>query len=159
MHSTNSEVDKLIGKYGFYNISLPDIPETETELLQLMENLEKMDKTNPKLRKQNQYDIWFAEHTELFYKYWQTMAFIEHYGYLSDAFIKNLKQPKQNLELQKMLISVDEGPHYRFINFKNLLWDYLHRWDLLPEVKQIISNDERFENVLNLYKQIRCSHD
>ncbi len=146
--TTIPDGNALIGTYRYYAVS-----DTQTgELAQLIENLRKMDKTNPKQREQNELDKWFVEHVECFYRYAETMTFIQHFGYLCEVFLNNLKQPEQNLELQKRLVSIDE---LGFLNFQNVFVCYLDKWDLLPEVKQLIFSDKRFRWVRRVYINAR----
>lgn len=148
--------NELICEYFYREDWLCSIPEGKTELRSLIENLMKMDKSNPKRRTLNEYDKWFVEHVEDFYKYGETMTFMQYFGYLCDTFLDNLKEPEKNLELQKRLISIyDVGCGWGRLNFSNVLCLYLERWDLLPEVKKIVFEDERFKGVKNFYERCR----
>ena len=97
---------------------------------------------------------WFLQNIDKFYKYGETLAFIEHYPLLEDLFLENLELPDQNIELQKRLISVCIAGSWR-VNYINLLIKYLCKWDLLPEIKAIVYCDYRFERVKNIYDLYR----
>ena len=93
---------------------------------------------------------WFIANKDNFYKYGETLAFIEHYPLLEDLFLNNLELPDQNFDLQKRLISVCIAGSWR-VNYINLLVKYLCRWDLQPEIKAVVFCDYRFERVKNIY--------
>lgn len=97
---------------------------------------------------------WFLQNIDKFYKYGETLAFIEHYPLLEDLFLEHLELPDQNIELQKKLISVCIVGSWR-VNYVNLLVKYLAKWDLQPEIKAVVLCDERFERVRNIYKVYR----
>ena len=149
--SKNDSNDIIIQNYKTYGIF--DIPKHPTELNYIVSTLLKMKKNNPKTRHLNEYDVWFIQNVEKFYKYGLTLSIIEYYSYLSEAFIENLDKPWKNIELQKMLISVDEDGG--MLNFNNLLCMYLKKWDLAPEIKRLIFQDERLKNVKRTYQLYR----
>jgi len=130
-----------------------DIPAAPYGAHYIVTNLLRMDKTNPKLRERNGYDAWFIKNVENFYQYPEVMAIIEYYGYLTDVFIDNLQEPWNNLQLQKILVSIDKD--YEMANFSNLLCLFLEKWDLLPEIKEIVLHDKRFSQIRRIYTLFR----
>lgn len=92
--------------------------------------LQRVDKTDPKKRKINEYDAWFAKHVEDFAKSKKMMGYIGAYGYLEDAFWANIKEPDKNAQLQKNIIRA------RSNEYSNLLYHFTKNYQLLPEVKR-----------------------
>lgn len=119
--------------------------------------LEKVNKVTLKGRKRDKYDDWFEENIKNFCKCGETLAYIALYGNLTDRFLDGLKNPQYDAEFQKYLVSVHRNnlTGIYFPNCQNLLWYYLQKWDLLPEIKKVIMEDVRFGRVMDIYRKQR----
>lgn len=128
-----------------------------TELAQIFGKLRKIDRGKPKDRKANKYDIWYDANIKNFCKHGEVLAYIAIYGNLTDRFMAGLENPQYNEELQKHLVSVYQNRYDNsyHLNCQNLLWYYLKRWDLLPQIKRVIMTDNRFAPALKMYKTVR----
>ena len=65
-------------------------------------------------------------------------------------YFENLQGADQNVELQRNLCRVHYNEYigdYR-ASYGNLLFMYLQRWDFLPEIKEDLLSDPKFEDVL-----------
>lgn len=129
----------------------------DPKLEEFFRMLKKINKGKPRDRKADKYDEWYDANIKNFCKYGEVLAYIAIYGNLTDRFIDGLKNPQNNLELQKHLVSVYQNQYDKtyHLNCQNLLWYYLERWDLLPEVKRVIMTDPRFVRALNMYNKQR----
>ena len=127
------------------------------ELRSIFGMLRKVNRAKPKDRKADKYDIWYDTNIKNFCKYGEVLAYIAIYGNLTDRFIARLKNPQYNEELQRHLVSVYKNRYDNcyHLNCQNLLWYYLKRWDLLPQIKKIILTDTRFAPALKMYKTVR----
>ena len=119
--------------------------------------LEKVNKTTLKGRKRDKYDDWFDENIKNFCKCGEALTYIALYGNLTDRFLDGLKNPQYDAEFQKYLVSVHRNnlTGIYFPNCQNLLWYYLEKWDLLPEIKKVIKEDVRFGRVADIYRRQR----
>lgn len=119
--------------------------------------LEKVNKTTLKGRKRDKYDDWFDNNIKNFCKSGEALAYIARYGNLTDRFIAKLKNPQYDANFQKYLVSVHRNnlTGTYFTNCQNLLWYYLEKWDLLPEIKKVIKEDARFGRVMDIYLKQR----
>lgn len=120
-------------------------------------NLEKVNKTTLNGRKRDKYDDWFDNNIKNFCKSGEALAYIARYGHLTDRFIAKLKNPQYDANFQKYLVSVHRNnlTGTYFTNCQNLLWYYLEKWDLLPEIKKVIKEDARFGRVMDIYLKQR----
>ena len=122
-----------------------------------------MDKTDPRTRPQKKEDEWFAENVESFYFDGHTMACINTYGHVTDMFIKKLRTPELNLNLQKAIIMLREikisGSATLSPWFSNILCAYVRHYDFLPEIKAVIFNDDRYDCIKKIYCLFRVEHD
>ena len=120
-------------------------------------NLEKVNKTTLKGRKRDKYDDWFDNNIKNFCTSGEALAYIARYGHLTDRFIAKLKNPQYDANFQKYLVSVHRNnlTGIYFPNCQNLLWYYLEKWDLLPEIKRVIMTDSRFGRVMDIYRKQR----
>ena len=117
--------------------------------------LKKINKMNPEERPADANDQWFKENVDLLAKDKNALAYIEDYRFLQKTMIPLLENPLDP-DLQKLLVSVyyDEDWGYQ-PNFPNLLTNYLHIHDLLPQIKSIITTNGCFKQVLQIYKKVR----
>lgn len=129
----------------------------DAKLAEIFSKLRKVNKGTLTGRKANKYDTWYEANIKKFCKHGEILAYIAIYGNLTDRFIAGLKHPENDAELQKHLVSVYKNQYdcTYHLNCQNLLWYYLKRWDLLPEIKRVIMTDSRFEKALNMYKKQR----
>lgn len=127
------------------------------ELAEIFAKLRKMNKGKLKGRKADKYDTWFEANIKHFCKYGEVLAYIAIYGTLTDRFLDGLKDPQDNIELQKHMVSVYKNQYdgTYHLNCPNLLWNYLKVWDLLPEIKRVIMTDPRFDAALQMYQTLR----
>lgn len=105
------------------------------------------------------FEAWFDNHLQLFCSHLAFLSYISRHSDLCIAFIKSLENgnAQNDLLLQKNLVSVwhhEVSDAYR-LNCHYLLWYYLDKWDLADEIKKTIATDERFADVLIMYKQKR----
>lgn len=123
----------------------------------IFRKLEKVNKTTLDGRIRDKYDDWYDSNIKNFCRCGEALAYIARYGYLTTRFIGGLKNPQYDADFQKYLVSV-----YRnnltgtyIPNCQNLLWYYLEKWDLLPEIKRVIKEDVRFGRVMDIYLKQR----
>ena len=129
--------------------------EKDSQLAEMYANLEKVDKTNPNYREQNELDVWFNNHVADFCEHPEFLAYISKYEYLAARFMEHLGNAKHNVELQKNLVSIVHNnivDSYH-LNCKNLLYYYLKFWDLEDEIKKVITEDDRFARVKEMYEK------
>ena len=81
------------------------------------------------------------------------LAYINNFPHLLYFFLSNIKEPDKNLKFQKLLISVE--PAMCFPNFRDLLFHYAERWQLLPEVAKVLESDECFLTTRRIYENAR----
>lgn len=119
----------------------------------LLWDLHKVNVYNPRLRKPEENDKWFREHTCRLMHDGACLAYINHYGHLEETFWKNIEElglkPEEDVKFQCLLISIDSVNY--FPNFPNLLYHYIQHWNLLPNVKSVMDVDSRFENLRTRY--------
>lgn len=123
----------------------------------LLETLQKVDTTDPRLRVKNEYDLWFESHIEELAQNGWCLEYIYTKGHLTDTLFAKLKDPDKNLVFQKLLISIFKNETFNVyqLNFGNLLFQYATKWELLPEVREILNKDERFSVVKDVYDRGR----
>ena len=117
---------------------------------EILNVLEKMDKTDPSRRKHNRWDTEFIRLIPWMHFYDEVLEILNAYGFLSDMYFENLQGADQNVELQRNLCRVHYNEYigdYR-ASYGNLLFMYLQRWDFLPEIKEDLLSDPKFKNVL-----------
>lgn len=124
---------------------------------QVMRILNKMDKTDPKKRVQNCFDVRFAQLVPALHHYDKALDFISRHGYVCDTYFRLLKGADKNAALQRQFCKLDyhEFSGLYFAEYSSLLCEYFKRWDLLPEVKAEIFGDERYQDVARIYKMFR----
>lgn len=123
----------------------------------VMTILEKMDHTDPEKRKKNVYDTYFSYLVPIMHKHEKVLKFLNTYGYVRDTYFSLLKEPEKNLELQRCICSVHIPCYmkeYR-LAYSNLLCEYLKRYDLVPEIKVMIFNDDIYQDAGRVYKMFR----
>ena len=121
---------------------------------ELVFGLGKMSKFNPQTRDPDSWDLWFLAHINEFQKYDKTLDIIDHYGYISDTYFKNLKNVDSNLQLQKKLIEVGAN-HYHGgykAKFSNLLCGFLRNHDFNPEIKEMVFSTPQLQEIRFIYK-------
>lgn len=119
--------------------------------------LEKVNKTILKGRKRDKYDDWYDNNIQNMCKCGEALAYIARYGHLTIRFLAGLENPQYDADFQKYLVSVYRNnlTGIYFPNCQNLLWYYLEKWDLLPEIKRVIMTDSRFGRVMDIYRKQR----
>lgn len=119
----------------------------------LLWKLHKVNVYSPRLRKPEEGDKWFKDHTRHLMHDGACLAYINHYGHLEDVFWKNIGElglkPEKDVEFQCLLFSIDAENY--FPNFSNLLCNYINHWELLSEVRSIMDADPRFKNLRTIY--------
>lgn len=100
----------------------------QNEKDRILRVLKKVDLTDPRKRKLNEYDTWFVNHVEDFCRYKKAIEYIDYYGHLEDTFWANVKNPDKNVRLQKNILRINGGSH-------NMLCYFAKRYQLLPKVK------------------------
>lgn len=120
---------------------------------ELWEKIQKVNKHSLIFRDSNDLDVWFAEHTDDFYRFGDVLAYIEHYPELTDMFIANISD-HENMELQRKLVSIYAKPTQTFSrqNYINLLCRFCTKWDLRPEIKAVVMLDPRFVTAKKIYE-------
>lgn len=125
---------------------------------------EKLENVNPlasNRRAINAWDHWFRRHTADCYHDGDCLAYINHYGYIEDTFWKNIDElglkPEKDLKFQLLLISVyyNEYIEQYYKNFSNLLFNFGKHYQLMPEVQNILNNDQRFAQSKKTYEFAR----
>lgn len=97
---------------------------------------------------------WFLDHIDEFCFDDEALEFINHQGWLARFYLVHLANAKDNLDLQKRLISVyyNEMMHAYVVRYNRLLCDYLLLWDLTREAQDMIYMDEAHKEVRRIYK-------
>ena len=109
---------KIIFKEYRYDFLLPENG--------LLNSLRKVDVRDPQTRPQEENDVWFKAATPDLMHDGNCLAYIDHYGYLTDTFFQNIKElglkPEEDLIFQELLISVylADCINVYFSNYTNL---------------------------------------
>ena len=130
----------------------------------LRTKLRKVNLYDPKTRSADIWDVWFKKFTQELCHDGYCLAYIDHYGHLTDTFFKNLVEldlkPEHDITFQKLLVSeykisggLFAGVYRR--NYTNLLFIYGQRWQLLPEIVDILKTDKRFSDARQTYELAR----
>lgn len=120
-----------------------------------------MDRTDPRKRELNDDDRRLKKNANKLGKNLCVLAYLSTYGYLEETFFEGYIGAEQDLEFQSRIISVykkevESSPKGMYlVNFANLICGFLERWDFAPEIKKIIFEDERFEDVRSIYNLFR----
>jgi len=122
----------------------------------LLSNLKDVCLYDSKTRPINPMDRWYKDNTANLSHDGACLAYINHYGYLEDTFWKNVKELGIDLakdkSFQRILVSVCKTSlGYYQKNFSNMLFHFARYYTLLPEIDDIIQNDERFAEVKATY--------
>lgn len=131
-------------------------PQDLTEA-QIMRILNKMDKTDPKKRARNCFDVRFAQLVPVLHNHDEALCFLNRYGHVCNTYFRLLKNADKNAVLQRRLCKLkyhDFSGRY-FAEYSTLLCAYFKRWDLCPEVKAEIWDDEKYRDVVRIYKVFR----
>lgn len=131
-------------------------PEDLSEV-EVMKILRKMNVSNPKNREQDCVDRQFLRLLPILHKHNLSLNFLNVYGYVCDTYFEHLKAADRTLELQYRLCEVwyhDYTGRY-FAKYSNLLSGYLKRWDFASEVIAEIFSDEKYQDVVRIYKMFR----
>lgn len=112
---------------------------------QILTMLDKVQKTDPAKRESDSYDAWFAAHVEDICAYKRTLVYVGQYGYLEDAFWKQVKDPQTNYRLQKNIIKLDE------FEAGNLLYHFVSNYDFLPRIKWRLEHFSYFYWTAKIY--------
>ena len=108
----------------------------------------------------NDFVHWSSDNFEDIRRYPDILAYIAQRPYMSEKFMSiNVTKVYQDFDFQKLLISVYPDGDGVTMNFPFLFEDYCEELvgmpnggrDLLPEIKDIVLNDERFECVKATY--------
>ena len=121
--------------------------------IRVMEVLNHVDCRNPRLRQQNRYDRKFIKFVPYYHKYDAALFYLNRYGYLCDTYFEHLTDAENNPYLQLQICSVQRfscGKSW-YAKYPNLICAYLAKWDFLPEVKEKIFSDEKYEDVRSIY--------
>ena len=143
-------VEDLMLKEYYYS----DVLNTHT-FNRLLSKLKKVNRYDPTTRRQDEMDICFKQATRDLCHDGVCLAYIDHYGYITDTFFKNLIEldlkPDQDVKFQKLLISTNNKSGFYAQNYTNLLFIYGRHWTLLPEIENILNTDPRFKEALQTY--------
>lgn len=131
-------------------------PQDLTEA-QIMRILNKMDKTDPKKRARNCFDVRFVQIVPVLHNYDEALCFLNRYGHICDTYFRLLKNADKNAALQRQLcrLRYNSFAERYFAEYPNLLCAYFKRWDLCPEVKAEIWDDEKYRDVVRIYQLFR----
>lgn len=128
----------------------------ETEVVEL---LSKVDVTDPQKRCRNVYDGYYKKLLPCLYKYGEALRIINRYGHLADTFFRVLTDIGSNPKWQYKLCEVEvnefmpQDPY--FARYGNLLFGYVRRYDLLPEVKEELFQNPKYKRVVEIYEIAR----
>lgn len=129
---------------------------SEQEVLDL---LEKVDKSDPQKRCRNFYDGRFEKLLPCLFLYGEALRIVDRYGYLTDTFFRVLADIGSDQRWQHRLCEVEankfmpQNPY--FAKYGNLLFGYIRRYDLLPEVKEELFQNPKYKRVVEIYEIAR----
>lgn len=123
--------------------------------------LRNMDRTDPCCHGFNLDDYQLQKKANKLGKNLHVLAYLSTYGHLCNTFFEGYRHAQQDLSFQARIISIykDEIVGRKkdsySANFGNMVCSFLKHWDFAPEIKKIIFEDERFNDVARIYDLFR----
>ncbi len=152
-------ISKLFGE------TLIDDGEKKTCLLseeEVMSLLERVDRSDPKKRKIDWFDLCFERLIPFLpmFPSDEPLVFISKYGYLEQTFwnvLDNDGNIGRDVFFQYRLCEVTSSRKAGLFypKFGNLLFGYIQRYDLLPQVKDALFDNPMYARVVLCYKTAR----
>ncbi len=128
----------------------------EKEAKKVKEVLLWIDKKPLKDRTFNTWDQQFLELVPVLYKYDFALDELNMYGNLCNTYFASLTlEDVQNVAFQQALCKVDlfDFNQKYYVHYRNLLYQFLKRWDFCDEVKEWIKGDETKRCLVKFYNE------
>ena len=115
--------------------------------------------TDPTKRETDKWDLEFKRLVPVLHNYSEALYYLNRYSYLAETYFTEIVkyEPDKMMLLQNCICRVSRNKYTdRYIcKYPSLMFGFLQRWDLLPEIKKKMQQSpEYYKDLIDLYNML-----